>query len=157
MSDIIINLNDCSEFTTTVNVINLIDVLKSQLNDCVHQEKLSILNETIVDDDLALILNSLTLYLNDGKKETSLPQPMPDDQSFDKIVQEVWERYIVEKLNLRDEDERVKYAIKMATICDYLCCIILQKFFCAYIGSWMRRSENNEIDLFFRRVDIKIR
>lgn len=151
MSNITINLNNSNQFTTTVDVVNLIDVFKSQHEDYDDSE-LVILHDQVLGDDLSLILSSLTLYLSNGTKKTTLPQPIPDDKSFDQIVQEVWEKHIVEELNLREGDERVKYAIKMATICDYLCCILLKNFFCAYVGSWVRRSNNDTVESFFREA-----
>lgn len=155
MSDITINLNNSNQFTTTIDVINLIDVLKNQKEDCDDSE-LVILNDQVLGDDLSLILSSLTLYLSDESKKTTLPQPMPQDKSFDEIVQEIWEKHIVEEINLREGNERVKYAIKMATICDYLCCVILKSFFCAYVGSWIRRSNNDEVESFFREAGMLV-
>lgn len=156
MSNITINLNNRETFTTTYDVINLIEVFKSQIdqeNIISDSSQLVIVNKYILDDDLNLVLSSLTLYLSGENKQSDLPQPMPIDKSFDDLVQEVWEKHIVEEINCREEeDERVKYAIKMATICDYLCCVLLKNFFCAYVGSWMRRNDNNEVKSFFERA-----
>lgn len=150
MSDITINLNNSDTFSTTVNVINLIDVLKSQMDD--DETELVILNEDMLGDDLSLILETLTLYLSEKSKVTILPQPMPNDKSFNEIVQQIWEKHIVEAINLREGDERIKYAIKMGTLCDYLCCTLLKNFFCAYVGSWMKRSDNEVVQSFFREA-----
>lgn len=154
MSNITINLNNSERFSTTLDVINLIEVLKSQVDN--EETELVISNEDIQGDDLSLILESLTIYLREDSKTTTLPQPMPNDKSFEEIVQQEWEKDIVEAINLREGDERIKYALKMGTICDYLCCTMLKNFFCAYIGSWMRRSDNKVVESFFREAGMLV-
>lgn len=154
MSNITINLNNSERFSTTLDVINLIEVLKSQVDN--EETELVISNEDIQGDDLSLILESLTIYLREESKTTVLPQPMPNDKSFEEIVQQEWEKDIVEAINLREGDERIKYALKMGTICDYLCCTMLKNFFCAYIGSWMRRSDNKVVESFFREAGMLV-
>lgn len=151
MNNITINLNNSETFTTITDVINLIDVLKSQVYD--DEIELVILNENIQGDDLSLILEALTVYLGEESKATTLPQPMPNDKSFEEIVQQEWEKHIVEAINLREVDERIKYALKMGTICDYLCCTMLKNFFCAYVGSWMRRSDNEVVETFLEKQE----
>lgn len=148
MNNIIINLNSNEIFNTTMNVINLIDVLKIQTEN--DEKKLVIVNKDIQKDDLNLIIEALTLYVNEDSKATILPQPIPIDKSFDEIIQYTWEKHIIKAINLRKGNDRIRYALKMGIICDYLCCILLNKFFCAYVGSWIIKNDNKVIESFFR-------